>query len=214
MTEAAIYIQGAEAAIEPTTWLGREVLRKRRIPKTYRHPELDARLRDERTRDEANLLAASRRAGVPVPAVYDVDRQGASITMEVIQGTAMRDVLPDDDDATAAARMETLGGHIARMHEAGITHGDLTTSNILVPHITDHTSMVLIDFGLGQSTMDGEQRAVDLHLVEEALEATDGRAHDLMAHFLAGYENASKDASDALRRLEGVRERGRYRGAA
>lgn len=215
MTEASplVLIQGAEAVIEPSTWMGRDAVHKRRLPKPYRHPDLDHRIRDGRTRDEAHLLFAARRAGVPVPVVYDVDRAAGIITMETILGPAMRDVLPDDGDDTAVARMRMLGEHIARLHDAGITHGDLTTSNILVPDPDDPRSMVLIDFGLGQASQEGEPKAVDLHLVEEALDATDHRAERLMAAFLAGYDSMSSDASDALRRLEGVRERGRYRGA-
>ena len=49
----AVIATGAEAAIETGSYLGRDVVVKRRVPKTYRHHELDQRLRDERTRDEA-----------------------------------------------------------------------------------------------------------------------------------------------------------------
>lgn len=213
MSDAIVLVRGAEAVIGPTSWMGRDVLHKHRPVKGYRHADLDHRIRDARTRDEAHLLFAARRAGVPVPVVYDVDRAGGTITMEAVQGPPLRDVLPDDPDDLAVARMRVLGGHIATLHDAGITHGDLTTSNILVPDRTDPVSMVLIDFGLGQATQEGEPKAVDLHLVEEALDATDGRAERLMAAFLAGYESKAVDSSDALRRLEGVRERGRYRGA-
>jgi TP53 regulating kinase-like protein len=209
-----VLVQGAEAVIESVDWFGRSVLCKRRIPKPYRHPVLDARLRDERTRDEAQLLFAARRGGVPVPVVYSVDRAGGAITMERVPGPLLRDVLPDDSQNAAIDRLRQLGSLVGRLHNAGLTHGDLTTSNILIPSPDDYDSMVLIDFGLGQISVDGEDRAVDLHLVEEALEATDSRASELTASFLAGYETVAEQASDALRRLEGVRERGRYRGAS
>ena len=203
---------GAEAVIETATYLDRAVLVKRRIAKPYRHAALDARLRDERTRDEANLLLSCRRAGLPVPIVYDVDRTGATITLQHVAGPALRDVLPLDDDATAAARLRHLGALVARMHDAGVTHGDLTTSNVLVPDAADSASLVLIDFGLGQATKEEEPRGVDLHLVEEALEATDARAEALMAAFLDGYGQAP-EAEATVRRLEAIRLRGRYRDA-
>ena len=94
------------------------------------------------------------------------------------------------------------------MHDAGITHGDLTTHNVLVAG----ERLVLIDFGLGQATREDEPRGVDLHLVEEALEATDGRAEALMAAFLRGYAEA-ECAEPVLARLEEIRRRGRYRDA-
>lgn len=206
-------IQGAEAHVEPTTWLGRPVLAKTRIPKEYRHPALDQRLRDERTRDEGNLLIQARKAGVPVPVVFDVDRAGARLLMEHVPGPALRDVLLGDGDGTAAARFHRLGVLVARLHDADLVHGDLTTSNVLVPDPADAESLVLIDFGLGRFTPEPEERAVDLHLVEEALEATDARAEALMDAFLDGYR-AAAGFGETLRRLEGVRERGRYRGAA
>lgn len=208
----SVPLAGAEAVLEGATYLGRPVLRKRRLPKTYRHPTLDARLRDERTRDEANLLLAAARAGVRVPVLYDAHRREATLSLEFIDGPLLRDALPRDDEATACARMEALGRMVARLHDAGLTHGDLTTSNVLVEDASDPAALVLIDFGLGQSTREDEPRGVDLHLVEEALEATDDRAAALTAAFLRGYGVAGC-AAGSLRRLEQIRLRGRYREA-
>ncbi|MGB1697065.1 MAG: KEOPS complex kinase/ATPase Bud32 [Thermoplasmatota archaeon] len=206
------YIRGAEASIHEATYLGRDVIIKTRVPKTYRHPVLDARLRNERTRDEASLLLAARRAGVQVPVLYDVDRENGDITLEPIRGKALRDQLLHDDDQTAALRFHHLGEEVAKLHDAGLTHGDLTTSNILVPEPRDPTSAVFIDFGLGQFTQQEEDQAVDVHLLEEALEATDARVTDLMAAFLKGYHPAKRNG--ILRRFEAMKERGRYRGSA
>ncbi len=213
-----VIARGAEAEIVTATWLGRPVLEKRRVPKRYRHPELDARLRAERTRDEASLLIHARRAGVPVPVVLDVDLGASVLRLEHVHGAALRDVLPEDDEATACARLRALGGLTARLHVAGLTHGDLTTSNVLVPDRADAASLVVIDLGLGRATEEDEPRGVDLHLVEEALEATDDRNAALFAAFLAGHEAACAElgrpdvAAGALERLERIRERGRYRG--
>ncbi|MGB1585829.1 MAG: KEOPS complex kinase/ATPase Bud32 [Thermoplasmatota archaeon] len=208
---APILATGAEATIESGDFLGRSVVIKRRVPKTYRHPELDQRLRDERTRDEANLLLKCRKAGVPVPVVYDIDRVGGALTLEHVPGKALRQALESDDETTAGRRMKHLGRLVGRMHDAGLTHGDLTTSNVLVPD-ADPDGLVLIDFGLGQVTVEEEPRGVDLHLVEEALEATDPRVERLMAAFLDGYGDAAC-SSASIRRLDAIRQRGRYRDA-
>lgn len=208
--QSVVHARGAEAVLERATYLGREVLAKRRPAKAYRHATLDAALRDSRTRDEANLLFAARQAGVPVPLVYDADRAGATILLEPITGPTLRDQLLQDDASTAERRLERLGHLLARLHQAGLTHGDPTTSNVLVPDAADPASLVLLDFGLGAFTQDDEDRGVDLHLLEEALEATDARAAALMASVLRGYGHGPIQKA-ALRRLEAIRERGRYR---
>jgi Kae1-associated kinase Bud32 len=206
----AVMARGAEAVLEPARHLGREVLAKRRPAKGYRHAALDAALRDARTRDEANLLLAARQAGVPVPLVYDADRAGATILLEPIAGPTLRDQLQKDGAAVAERRLEQLGRLLARLHTAGLAHGDPTASNVLVPDPADPASLVLLDFGLGAFTQDEEERGVDLHLLEEALEATDARAAALMAAVLRGYGHGPIQQA-ALRRLEAIRERGRYR---
>src|SRR5580658_1783621 len=65
--------RGAEASIRRVDWLGFAAILKDRDPKSYRPKALDERLRKERTRNEARLLADARRAGVRTPLVYDVD---------------------------------------------------------------------------------------------------------------------------------------------
>lgn len=201
--------RGAEALLVPALHLDRRVLAKRRARKPYRHGDLDARLRDGRTRDEANLLVAARAVGVPVPVVYDSDRAAGTILLEPIAGPTLRQQLELDPPRVAEARLRRLGELLRALHENGLAHGDPTTSNVLVPDPADAAGLVLIDFGLGCFTEDAEDRAVDLHLVEEALEATDGRAAALFKALLAGYGTGGR-ADAALRRLEALRERGRY----
>lgn len=209
-------VSGAEAVLEPQAYFGRAVLAKRRAPKAYRHADLDARLRDGRTRDEGNLLVAARAVGVPVPVVYDTDRAAGAILLEPVAGRTLREQLEADalgggeGRATAERRLRRLGALVRLLHENGMAHGDPTTSNVLVPDAADADRLVLIDFGLGAFTEDAEDRAVDLHLLEEALEATVERAPGLFAAFLAGYGTGGR-ADAALRRLEAIRERGRYR---
>ena len=202
--------RGAEAVIEPARHFDRTVLTKRRAPKAYRHPTLDAVLRDGRTRDEGNLLVAARAAGVAVPVVYDTDRAAGTILLEPVAGRTLREQLELDAAPVACARLQRLGELVRRLHDHGLTHGDPTTSNVLVPDPADGGGLVVIDFGLGAFSEDAEDRAVDLHLLEEALEATDARAADLVSAFLAGYGVGGR-ADAALRRLEAIRERGRYR---
>jgi N6-L-threonylcarbamoyladenine synthase/protein kinase Bud32 len=208
---AAVLATGAEAVIETCTFLGRPALRKRRVPKAYRDARLDATLRDARTRDEAHLLAAARRAGVHVPLVLDVDRRAAALVLEHVPGPTLAEQLDADLPAAARHRMAALGVQVAALHGAGLTHGDLTTRNVIVPRPEDPAHVVLVDFGLGAFTDLSEARGVDLHLVEEALAATQADAEALVEAFLASYAQAAAGHEGAFERLGQIRRRGRYR---
>jgi N6-L-threonylcarbamoyladenine synthase/protein kinase Bud32 len=120
---------------------------KRRLPKRYRHPRLDERLRRDRTVLEARLLAAARKQGVPTPLVRDVDLAEATLRLSFVGDCDLAAVLAEDDGraadaaadaaATAASADPTdlvaaVGEHLARIHAAGIVHGDPTTRNVRV----------------------------------------------------------------------------------
>jgi len=207
---AQLVAAGAEANVAAGIFLGRPVLVKRRVVKGYRDVRLDNAIRAERTRLEGHLLVAARRAGVPVPVVFDVDRATAAIVLEHVAGRTLQEALTDDNDAAATSRMRALGTAVARLHDAGLAHGDLTTRNVLAPDAQRLDLVVLIDFGLGAFAEEAEERGVDLHLLEEALEATEARSHALFAAFLETYR-LGRTAHEALVRLDRIRERGRYR---
>ncbi len=149
--------QGAEAVIS----INDGTVTKERVPKQYRHPALDERLRTERTDREARLLDKAAQAGVRVPNVTGVE--DTVLTMEHIDGIVLRDVLDDNLDYCTV-----IGEYIARLHDNDIIHGDLTTSNMILAEDT----LYFIDFGLGFFSQRTEDRAVDLHLLKEVLDST------------------------------------------
>lgn len=55
------------------------------------------------------------------------------------------------------------------MHELGVIHGDLTTSNMI---IKEDGSIFLLDFGLSYNKDSAEDRAVDLYVLERAFKST------------------------------------------
>lgn len=57
---------------------------------------------------------------------------------------------------------------IWRVHEIGIIHGDLTTSNMIMKE----NKIFLIDFGLSYFKDSAEDRAVDLYVLERAFKST------------------------------------------
>jgi Kae1-associated kinase Bud32 len=187
---------GAEARVE----FSRDTVTKIRLPKGYRHPDLDRTIRRNRNRREAALL---RKVPVRVPTVLATDE--FSITMERIEGERLRDRL---DDAAAATRYgSALGTMLAALHDADVTHGDLTTSNVLVETASD--ALVLIDFGLAKETTRIEEKAVDLHVLRETL----GGSHPLLAdafwNALDTTYGASGTGRAVLERLTAVERRGR-----
>lgn len=188
--------KGAEAELRRD---GDELV-KDRIVKGYRHEELDQRLREERTEQEARLLERAKQAGVSVPAV--IHRSGTTLTMEFIDGTKLRDIFEQRDDL-----WRRIGRDIARLHDRDIIHGDLTTSNILLKD----DEPVFIDFGLGFFSQRIEDRATDLRLLHQVLEATHFTiAEEAFSTILEGYQDQYREAEDVLERLHEVEQRGRY----
>ena len=191
--------RGAEATVERD---GDGVV-KRRLPKRYRHPELDATLRRDRTVAEARLLAAARAAGVATPLVRDVDVPGATLAMQRVGECDLATALSVD-----VAR--TVGEQLARLHAAGIVHGDPTTRNVRVSGVGDDGGArpFLIDFGLGFNSDHVEDYAMDLHVLEQSVEGTATEPERLVEAVEAGYRSLGDP--EVLDRLRGVEGRGRY----
>lgn len=185
--------RGAEAEVE----LGERDAVKRRLPKRYRLAALDERLRTERARSEARLLSAARRAGVATPVVRDLD--GTTITMERVEGEVLKAALD-------AGTVRAAGRAVGLLHGAGIVHGDLTTSNMVVRD----GRVVLIDFGLAQATEELEARGVDVHVLLQTLASASPEPGPLVAAFADGYRAAFAGADAVLAREAEIRARGRY----
>ena len=74
---------------------------------------------------------------------------------------------------------QKMGEAIAKMHDANIMHGDLTTSNMMIRSGSE--SLVMIDFGLSFISAMSEDRAVDLYVLERAFQST----HPLHDHVVS-----------------------------
>lgn len=184
--------RGAEAivTIDDTT-------RKTRVEKPYRHPELDDRIRTLRTRREARALRDARKAGVPTPIVHAITPD--TLEMETATGTPVRH-RPDPD--TLHRYVEAL----AALHDAGMTHGDPTTSNA----VTTGNSLTLIDFGLSRYDDETEPKAVDLHLFLTCLETTHDTDPETLSELTERYRELNPAGDAVLSRLNDLRTRGRY----
>jgi tRNA A-37 threonylcarbamoyl transferase component Bud32 len=226
-----------------------------------------------RTRGEARLLEKAGKL-IDVPKVLKVDEKNKEIDMEFIDGEKLSDKL--DSMKNWQEVCLAIGENIAKLHDAGIIHGDLTTSNMIWnspqlsvaaeisnarsarsharediknpsrvmrsptqnrtnAKLSHHLAIELncddnvrgcyegkkdkngklyfIDFGLGFANGRTEDKAVDLYLIKEALEAKHfARWDDYWKEVLGGYKKTSKKVDEVLKRLEKVEKRGRYKG--
>lgn len=201
---------GAEAVISKYCLMGFEVVSKHRIPKPYRIPNLDKKIRESRMIHEVKVMLALKKAGVPCPAVILVDRKETTIYIQYIDGVELRRWLNGRNEEEITEVSKTLGKLVGRMHRAGIAHGDLTTSNILVDNFG---KLYFVDFGLSIFTDELEDLAVDIHLLDRSLESGHYGLRELFMHsFLQGYaETIGKNMTlDLISKIKEIRKRGRY----
>lgn len=188
------------------------------------------------------------REGVRVPAILALDWEGqaqgveaaegrpagAWLLMEWVEGCVVRVVLErwegwmkqrgsqEGEEEKVRDLMRRIGHTVGELHKAGVIHGDLTTSNLMLRPTTTTTTdtndspsmegeVVLIDFGLAGQSVHDEDRAVDLYVLERAFGSTHPRTEPMFEEVLQGYREAYRGASSALKRLEDVRMRGRKR---
>lgn len=199
--------RGAEAELHDGRWLGRDVIIKRRIPKGYRHPDLDASIRAQRTKNEARLMLEARSRGIPIPVIYDINLAQAEITMERIFGPRVKDSLNSLPEDQATALATEIGRMTALLHSNDLVHGDLTTSNML---LRDDGSICLIDFSLGEKTDSIEKKGVDLHLLFEAFHSAHYMREELLEDVVSSYRGFYADADAILDRVKQIEKRGRY----
>jgi len=201
--------KGAEAILYRGSFLGFDVIIKERIPKKYRSAKMDEYVRRFRTIHEAKLLISARKAGIPTPFVYFVNKEKSLIVMDYIKGDLVKELVHQMSKEERENVFYKIGSLIAKLHVNGMVHGDLTTSNMIMLNNT----VYFIDFGLGGYTVELEDRGVDLHLMFRALESTHYQVYaECKSLIERGYESvAGKDlAFKVLERVKEIRRRGRY----
>jgi len=193
--------QGAEAKI----FQKNSAILKIRTKKSYRHPILDNKLRKSRTKKEAKILTKALELGIKVPKVLDTGT--FNLKMELIEGEKLSETLNSYNLKKQLKIMQEIGEQTAKLHENNIIHGDLTTSNVLLRK----NKVFIIDFGLGFISQKIEDKAVDLHLIRQALEAKHFQNYKaLFQAFLKGYRKW-EESKKIIDRLKIVEKRGRYK---
>jgi len=195
--------QGAEAKLYRTD----SHLIKERIKKNYRIEEIDKNIRKYRTRRENSILEKAYNI-IPVPKVLKCDEKKHIIEMEFIEGERLSESLDNYNLKERKDICRLIGKQVALLHNENIIHGDLTTSNMLLKK----NKLYFIDFGLSLISDKNEDKAVDLHLLRQALESRHYKHYeDSYKEVLEGYKTCNK-YKEVLNRLEKVEKRGRYKG--
>ncbi|XP_043717997.1 EKC/KEOPS complex subunit TP53RK-like isoform X3 [Telopea speciosissima] len=163
---------------------------------------------------EARCVAKARCLGVSTPVLYALDPVLHTLTFEYVEGPAVKEIFLDFglngvnqelmNDVAAQ-----IGYTIGKLHDGGLIHGDLTTSNMLLQNGTNQ--LVLIDFGLSFMSTLPEDKAVDLYVLERALLSMHSSCGNVMDQILAAYRKSSKQWSSTWNKLAQVRQRGRKR---
>jgi len=181
---------------------------KDRIKKSYRIPELDIKIRGRRTRSEAKLLEkASKIINCPTPFFQPSIKNSSKLKMPFINGKKLSENLNKFSLKIQKEICKKIGESVAKLHDSNIIHGDLTTSNMILKN----DKVYFIDFGLGFISHKPEDKAVDLHLLKQALEAKHFKNWEtLFKEVMKGYSD-SKNHNIVLERLKAVEKRGRYK---
>lgn len=159
-----------------------------------------------------------------MPAVWDLDYEGGQLIIEYLPGRPLIEVLNDEHTTSEDVEqiLQRVGASVRHLHREAVTHGDLSTNNILI----DGDQVHLIDFGLASIEYDVERFGIDLHVLDEILGASHPQWEGAIDRVIEGYLNAETilgeapllqggkvpSATEVHTRLEDVRTRVRYHG--
>ena len=201
--------RGAESKLFFKKWFTFPALHKVRFPKSYRIKELDFQFRKSRTIHEAKLLAKAKEVGVRTPIIYEIDITNTTLVLEYIDGEILKTLLTKISKKEIQEICEQLGKDVGKLHNAGIIHGDLTTSNIIKS--PKEKQLTFIDFGLGYISNRLEDFGIDLFLLERAFRNTHSTIFvDAWKIVIKGYKKISTHSKNIENKLLEISTRGRY----
>lgn len=225
LNEFCLVKQGAEARLYTGNFLGQQVVVKERFSKKYRLPELDVTLTKERHKAECRALLKCKSLGVPVPTMFLCDNKENIIVMQnLATSQTARDCINkllnkncDQPDKNSQEELKfslddlasSIGSLVAKLHNGGLIHGDITTSNIMVE---PQGKLFFIDFGLSFQEGVAEDKGVDLYVLERALVSTHPNTEFVFQRILESYTKAAgAQGPEVLKKFEEIRQRGRKR---
>ena len=228
-SEGPLIHEGAEGLVHFGYWFGKEAVMKVRRPRGYRDPSLDRALTKTRMLSEIRILRHLEHKDIHTPRILDADINSGTIIMTRIAGRPLFEHLRSsptefagrsDVDYSEKVPLRTLltriGEQIRSLHMEGISHGDLTTHNIMWDSIVDGY-VGIIDFGLGRLSSEIEALGQDLQVLNECLSASHPLHPYALDEILEGYasrvgDDAEPSAKEVIERFNQIRARVRYHG--
>jgi len=192
---------GGESIISKEEMLGLSTIKKTRNVRKYRNEVLDGKIRNMRIRREIRAYAAFKDLRVNSPNIIFVDMNKGIIWIEEINGKKLTNVLLEENYID----LSDLGEEIGRLHHADISHGDLTTSNILY----SDGKFFLIDPSMAEFNAGIEEKAVDIHLFKESLKTLKHNWEEYFINFMEGY-GKEYEMENIMKRVEEIEKRRRY----
>lgn len=225
--------QGAESKLYFGLHANNRCVIKHRFSKKYRHTLLDKKITKERTKRERRMIekirSKSQKLGSYMPNVVWSDDSTLLMT-EVVDSQTVFEYIEaqQNNDVREQRKIEKnlkniankIGICVAELHNLGIIHGDLTTTNLLLCPTkegpNDLMTVVPIDFGLSTGSVHPEERAVDLFVLERALLSAHFTESTFFNNFLDSYLSCIDEKTceplgkqKIIERLREVRARGR-----
>ncbi len=202
-----ILAKGAEAIIYRGSFLQTPIILKHRLPKIYRLPQIDKTIRLQRLRAEARIMVLAWKIGARVPFLLGIDFDNRTLLIEEIQGEILFALINTAPLTKLKSIFKDIGLEIGLLHKNNITHGDLTVFNIV---INKENNPWLIDFGLGQISVEIEKKADDLLTFYSTLKAISSEFRDLFKLFLLGYFRTYKKGKKTFEHMKKIQSRARY----
>lgn len=100
-------------------------------------------------------MTKARRLGVSTPVLYAVDPVLHTLTFEYVDGPSVKDIFLEFGlQGVVEERLDDIamqiGDAIGKLHDGGLIHGDLTTSNMLIRSGTNQLVSYFISYCHGE----------------------------------------------------------------
>lgn len=205
--------RGAEASIWKMELFGKKCVAKILEKKIWRPEPLDLELRKERIQNEIRTNKRCVWLGIPTSTLVFVDADNFIIVTEELTGGTIKEMIYNIDkysEEKVSQYLMSVGKIISDLHNNGVIHSDLTTSNFMIHNDT----VRVIDFGLSFPSETPESKAVDLYILERAFYSTHPGKDELLNIIFSSYYSNIHKAAEIRKKLDEVRQRGRKRSMA
>ena len=145
-------------------------------------------------------------SGIAAPRVFYYDPDEGVLIEEFVEGIRLKEALEEGKNEDKRRILFSLGKALGRMHSSGLSHGDLTTSNIVITP----RGLTFIDPSFGSKEATLEDMGTDLNLFTEAHRAAHPGDEELLEIFFDGYREGCPFADEVIRKAEEIERRARY----